>query len=581
MLKKIKTQINEIETILSGITEYKNIDKYLKENKYAKKITEKYFKLEDKIIETIKKHQELVKELKVNHIKLTENQKSLEQKHKKYIEELNRTLNSTLKLLKKLEEEKTYIDQEIINILDFNEIDDLKNIIEFNKTILLKKQGYIQNESKEEEKKIETKPVKEKKPVKQQKLVQKESDTINKKEEKSEKETIKEPEIILLYNSIEELNKYLKKQYNIEIETETSIEKLNEMIEIIENSSIKDIETNLIKEILEKGNLKRLKEVARSLEETDIEAKDVAHIKGEFICLEKEQTIVEYIILYPHLSKQKKLEILNKPEARREKFVKNSNFCASYGIDIKNINAILSEISIEKIDQLIEVGCYAELLYVTTLFDKNFSPLGNTQFEYYLAKTRYQNIYEYFFSGIIYDLVVEIEEKTFDTSKLKENIYKKLKQDPKYKPKLLMGMPELRQLTSKNEILYRESKTSKDSLDNFLFTLNLYHSKGGNIIYQQNNKYLQLIDDIYSKKYKITYDIPINKKFAKSGVIHISKPKVLRLLNQYTYEGKEITKEVVKQCMLYNLITTDEILNELDRILTEQFDLIDQKIKKY
>ena len=222
MLEKIKQQINEIKIILEGLKNQKeDIDKYLKENKYAKKITEKFFKNDQQIISEIKKNKELITELKHNHIKLTESQKEKEKSHKQYIEELNKTLNSTLKLLKKLELEKTYIDQEIIGILDLNEIEDLKNIIEFNKIIMLKKKGFVQKEELTEEiVQEELKIVKDDQQPKQEKKEK------SNKEEKIEK--------VLLYNNLEELNNYLKKQYNIEIETDRSIEELNIIIEIIE-----------------------------------------------------------------------------------------------------------------------------------------------------------------------------------------------------------------------------------------------------------------------------------------------------------------------------------------------------------
>ena len=132
-----------------------------------------------------------------------------------------------------------------------------------------------------------------------------------------------------------------------------------------------------------------------------------------------------------------------------------------------------------------------------------------------------------------------------------------------------------------NEILKRETEISKRSFDNFLLTIFPHEVKDANIIYGEKNKYLELIEEKFSSKKSISYGIKIRKDFARAGLIQISKPKVLRLLNEHLYEKHEITKDIVKQCMLYNLITTDEILNELDRILTEEFELLDQKIKKY
>lgn len=565
MLEKIKQQINEIKIILEGLKNQKeDIDKYLKENKYAKKITEKFFKNDQQIISEIKKNKELITELKYNHIKLTENQKEKEKNHKQYIEELNKTLNSTLKLLKKLELEKTYIDQEIIDILDLNEIEDLKDIIEFNKIIMLKKKGFVQKEELteeivQEEPKIEQQPKQEKKEK-------------SNKEEKIEK--------VLLYNNLEELNNYLKKQYNIEIETDRSIEELNKIIEIIENSSIKEINNSLIKDILEKCEMYQLITMKEALEENEIEAKDVEHIKDIFLYCEKNERIAEYIIRYKDLKKEQKLNILNKSEARREKYVRNKNAMLSYGLFIKNNNALLAEISIEKLDQMIELGHYNELLYIASLYNNKRKLVENIQFEDYLAQKRYPNLYNFFFEGTIYNHITEINENKYDMTRSIEIIHNEIKKDEKYKSKLIMGMPDLKQLTSRNEILKKETETSKRSFDNFLITIFPYKVKDANVIYEEKNKYVELIEEKFSIKNGISYGIKIRKDLARAGLIQISKPKVLRLLNEHIYERHEITKDIVKQCMLYNLITTDEILNELDRILTEEFELLDQKVKR-
>ena len=452
--------------------------------------------------------------------------------------------------------------------MDLNEIEDLKNIIEFNKIIMLKKKGFVQKEELTEEiVQEELKIVKDDQQPKQEKKEK------SNKEEKIEK--------VLLYNNLEELNNYLKKQYNIEIETDRSIEELNIIIEIIENSSIKEINNSLIKDILEKCEMYQLITMKEALEENEIEAKDVKHIKDIFLYCEKNERIAEYIIRYKDLKKEQKLNILNKSEARREKYVRNKNAMLSYGLFIKNNNALLAEISIEKLDQMIELGHYNELLYIASLYNNKSKLVENIQFEDYMAQKRYPNLYNYFFEGTIYNHITEIDEKKYDMTRSIEIINNEIKKDKKYKSKLIMGMPDLKQLTSRNEILKRETEISKRSFDNFLLTIFPHEVKDANIIYGEKNKYLELIEEKFSSKKSISYGIKIRKDFARAGLIQISKPKVLRLLNEHLYEKHEITKDIVKQCMLYNLITTDEILNELDRILTEEFELLDQKIKKY
>jgi len=571
LLEKIKNQINEIEIILSGLKKLENIDKYLKENKYAKKITEKYFKSEDQIIEVIKSHAILVEELKKNHIKLTDNQKSQEKQHKQYIEELNKTLNSTLKILKKLSQEKTYIDEEIIDILALNNIEDLKDIIEFNKIILLKKQGYLKQQNEETtEIKEETKIEEQTKPKETQKITIKKI----KKETKIEK--------ILIYNNIEEINEFLKKQYNMQIKTERNIEELNEILEIIENSNLKGLKSETIKEILEKAEISRLKSILKTLQEKEIEPKEIENVENVFLYnrLEKQSAITQYILEHPAISKKEKLELLRKQESKKEKFIKNINALICYNLVIKNNNVLLTELSLEKIDQLIELGLYYDLKNVAKLYNQN-EIIDNMQLEEYLTEKRYVNMPEYLFGGIVYNLIIEAKGKKHDVIKTKEIIYKKMENDSRYKAKLLFGQPNLDLLTSRNQILRAETETSKKSMDNFLITLFPCNAKDLNPIYRQKNKYLEAIDKKFLSETKIDYTFRLDKNIAQSGFIKISKSKVLRLLNQHVIDGDEITKEIVKQCMFYNLVITEEILNEIDRILTNELDLVDQKIKKY
>ena len=278
------------------------------------------------------------------------------------------------------------------------------------------------------------------------------------------------------------------------------------------------------------------------------------------------------------LKREEKIEILKQTESRRKKIIKNMNTLYAYGIKNMSTDVTIRELSIEKIDQLIEAGHYEQLHYIKHSYNKKI--IKNEQLEDYLEKNTYGNIYIYFFGTELYGIPY-IKEKNKDINQYTNEIHKKLKEDKRFNISPLLVEPNLKQLTSTNKILKEAEEASKKSIDNFLKTINSPLDYDNNDIFKINNPYFKIIEEKYTKPNSIVYGIPISKAICKSGYILISRPKVLRLLNQYITDKHEITEEIVKQCMLYNIITTDEIINEIERILKNDFEIVQQKIKKY
>ena len=566
----------ELETILEELTKLEkentyekiNLDELIKTNKYLKQLNETFFEKEANIPEQIKTHSSLVKELKENYIKLTQEQKELEKKQKEYLSKAIQILKLTLGLIKKIENQNQYIDSEIMDILKINTIEEIKQVIKYNKNIDLKRKGITKQTDQviiEEiiNYKTITKPI-----VKEEK-----QETSENKEEIEEIE-----EKVLVFNTKEEITNHLKKNYNIEIKTEKSIEELNDILEIIENYPFENLKKETIKEILEKANFRLLNELKYILIESKIQATDIEHIEKIFIEEEEPQFITKIILLNTMLKREEKIEILKQTESRRKKIIKNMNTLYAYGIKNMSTDVTIRELSIEKIDQLIEAGHYEQLHYIKHSYNKKI--IKNEQLEDYLEKNTYGNIYIYFFGTELYGIPY-IKEKNKDINQYTNEIHKKLKEDKRFNISPLLVEPNLKQLTSTNKILKEAEEASKKSIDNFLKTINSPLDYDNNDIFKINNPYFKIIEEKYTKPNSIVYGIPISKAICKSGYILISRPKVLRLLNQYITDKHEITEEIVKQCMLYNIITTDEIINEIERILKNDFEIVQQKIKKY
>ena len=563
MLEKISKEIktlNKILETLKNLEENEEIERELKENKYLKEITKNYF--EENILKTIIENKNLIAELKENHIKLTEKQKETEQKHKKYITEIETIIKNILRILEKLEEQTTYIDNEIISILKLNEIEDLKQIIEFNKQVNLKKKGMLE-EKQESVRELKQKNIEENNNENNQ--------TIKPEIPKQKK---KKPEKILIFKNIEEINEYLEKNYNIKIETDKNLEELNDILEIIENEPFEIKEGEKIKEILETSSLKRIKDLKKILKSTNSSFDMIKNIEN----ILKEEIIQDLIItavLYDKTStKEEKEIILNKNYERRKAFLKNKIIVTLNAIPEMPIITLLKPLSLEKIEQIIEIGHAKSLIAMEKAY-KKFDELKKIQFEDFLEKEHYKNMYTFFFGTMIYNEKYIIKEGTNDTEELEKRIYKNMK----IKTIIPNQKINLEQYTSKNPILKKEEETNKKSQIEFHKTMIPYWKKKENPIYNENNPYFELIEKKYGKNLLPQYQIPIKSELSKLKYVFISKNKVIRLLNQHILDNDEITKEIVKQCMYFNLITTEEILEELDKILTADFEKINKKQK--
>ena len=594
MQEKLNSQINELEQILKGINELdESIDTKLKENKYTKKLTEKYFNNNENIIQQIKNSKLLIKELKDNHIKITENQKQLENKYNEYIKNLSLSLNKILKLMKNLVKEKTYIDSEIIEILELNEPEDLKEVILFNKKINLKKKGLL------EDKKTEQKPKKTKSKLESKKLDNKKIDLKEKteipieiiKQQEKKKDEIKEevkqvePEIILVFKDRKEIDEHLKKEYNIEITSEKTVEELNGMIEIIENEPFKIDDSDLIKTILETSDFERLVNLKEYFKKAKSNVIKLKYIK-DLYDTDELVTHSTVVIINSNTELENKIELLKKSKERKKIIVKNRIVTLLYGMGDIPITLLLKRIDEEKLDQVIELGHIKELYRIIKYYQQ--TPESEEQLQDTLEKIVFRNISKYFFDKTIYN---EPDNKVTDAYKMirevtsNNDLKKALKkfqnmiETNREKKSVVPLATSPKAKISNNPILKIEEETSKKAKENFkkAYLTYQYDKSPINI---ENNMYIESLKT-YTNNGTLTYSIPIKKVYCKNNRIEISKQKFTRLINQHILEGHEITPELIKQCMFYNLMITDELLEELDNVLTEHFNKLDQKTKKY
>lgn len=566
MLERINKQITILKKILETINnqeENEEVEKELKENKFISELTNKYFK--ENILKTIKEHSLLIKELKENHIKLTEQQKETEIKHEKYLEELKKIIENILKLLEKLSEQKTFIDKDIINILKLTETKDLIQVIEYNKNVNLNKNGLLEQE-KIKEKPEESKKKEERKQPKEE------------PKPKKNKQKRKKIEKILIFQDIEEINNYLKKTYNIEIEEKNEIEEINDMIEILENEPFEIKEGELIKKILETSDKQRLKDIKKEIKDNDININEIKDIE-ELFSKEEEPSLAISSIIYSKAPKKIKLELLKKSKERKQILLKNKILIQQYGIYNIPIHLMVKKIKQEQIDQAIETRHLVDLIGIKKLYEEGKET--EDQLEDFLEDVIHDNILTFFFGTIIYGEKYLVKSNDMNIDKFEEKVQKRIKQDKNIKTLINNQKIDLSKYISKNPILKEAEEINNYSKENFIRTHIPFWYPESNPIYIEKNPYFELLEKEYTDEKSLTYTIPVKKNLVKNNTVEISKNKVIRLLNAHILRGDNITPEIIKKCMYYNLITTDEILEELDKVLTEQFDKIDKKIKKY
>lgn len=565
MLERINNQITilkKIQKTINTLEENQEVEQELKQNKYVLELTNQYF--EKDIIKSIKEHKLLVQELKENHIKLTEQQKETEKKHKEYIEELKKIIEPLLKLLEKLSEQNTFIDNEIINILKLNETEDLIQIIKYNKNVNLKKKGLL-------EEKIEKKEKSKEIPIQKEEVK-------TEPKQKNNKPKRKKIEKILIFQNIEEINTYLNKTYGIEITKNKDIEELNNMIELIENEPFELKEGTLIKKILETSDTQRLKEIKTEITETEININDIIQIE-ELFETEEEKTLPISSIIYSKAPKEIKLELLNKTKERKRVLLKNKLLIQQYGLYNIPINLLVKRIKEEQLDQALETGHIADIMGIKKLYETE--KVTDEQLEDFFEEVIQENLLTFFFGTVIYGEKYLIKSSDLNIEDFEEKVQKRIKKEKNIKTIVSNQKVDLSKYISKNPILKEAEEINNYSKEKFLKTYIPFWYKESNPIYQEKNPYFELLEKEYANDNSLVYTIPIRKNLCKNNEIEISKNKVVRLLNAHINKETEITPEIIKQCMFYNLITTDEILEELDKVLTEQFDKIDKKIKKY
>ena len=583
MRKLIDHQIKTLSQILEDIKKLEpneELDKSLKENKYVKEITNKYFNIDEDIIRTINRHLSLTKELKENHIRLTDKQKEQESKYKKYIKEIEETLDRIIKLLKQLEKETTYIDLETIEILKINEIDTLKKVIEYNQRITLKRKGMLQEEPENKQENTEKIKSEQKK------------ETITEQTTKTPIVEEIEPEKILMFSSIEEINKYTKEKYDTTIKTESNIEELNNMIELLENKPFDTLNHEQIKKLLEQATYEKVSLIKILMENKKYKFEELKHLDD--LLSSDSITFLSTFEIYNNVdNEEQRNELFEKNLKRKEKLLRNLAIVRSYDIYSFPLNLLTKSISIEKLEQLSEVGHLKELYIIEELY-KKVGDIKNCQVEEMLAKISYPNIYLYYFyttifnksiasknkNLIIYENILKEPQEPKSIIKMKQLVFEKLREEKTISALIRNDQIKLEQYTSSNPILKAEEETNRKSKENFISTFIPFWNKEHNPIYKSNNPYFEALEKKYSKEKKPYYKIPIKTTLCEAGEIIISKNKVIRLLNEHLIENHEITKEIVKQCVMYNIIITDELLHELEEKLDDLFNKLDDKQEK-
>ena len=569
MLETIKYNIDELlETIkkLKDNETIYGIDQILQENKYIKPITQKYMQ-ENEIEKTIKTHLKIVKTLKEQHIKLTEDQKEKEKAYLDYIKEIETTLKNINKLIENLLKHNTYIDAETIEILKIEDTKELLEIIKYNQQINLKKQGLL---IKQEEKKPKQPTTK----IEETLVIKTNTHQIQKQETLTQ----------------DTINEYLIKKYNITINSKNTPIEQKQMIEILEQKPFSIEDAVLFKKILELSNLKTLLLIKENLIEQNIVFKEISHLeKILFEDMNDMNNITLYsallIINNNTLTKEEKIEILKDDKKRITCFLNIIVFSTYYKNKYKLPKEAYEDIiSIEKIDQIIEVGAPFSIDQISLLYLKHIKINKKDSMEKYLKQTLYPYLYIIFYSNIISRKNFYVEKlDEVATKKVEQHILEEIITEKRCKIPILCSTPTLKNLLSRNKILLLEKETSTASIEHLIDTQLQIENKKSMPYYKINNKYINYLEQKYGKKHEEKYIIPITTNGQEYNII-ISKYKVVRLINQHIYREDIITKELLIQCIVYNLIITEDLLQALIKKLEKNLTEIDkknQKTKKY
>ena len=573
VLKSLYSFLEKLEVGVMDQEDFLDVDGLLRNNVYVKDLTFKYFGEKEDITGQIEKTFILISELKKYHIKVSDKQKECEAKYKRYICETKLLVTKIIELLEKIRDKKIYINSEIADILKLDIVKEISNIIEYNKMVNLKKMGLL-NEKKEPDK-VEKKECKVAPQVPVQTVLSKPVPEVVSVDFKRE----------LKYADTKCLNDYLQDKYAINISSDNSIEDLNDMIEIIENEPFGFMDdTSFIKELLEKSNIQILLAVRELLKGTDFNVWDIKHMRGLFFDEEHEKlfNIISLILSDPFLDRDGKIKMFNKRPEQQEVYFNNSVIIYAYNITQVPTRYISVPLSMSTFDRLIECGHYEDLRAIEKCYIQDKDVVKHMQLENYINNTRLPNLYYYFF-GLLLSETCIVNELMYQSSMsmFNKKIMAKIMSDKKYKKKnVLINDFDIRLLTSNKQILKAEEVTDKKSQKNLYDTLVPFWNKKGNPFYKEKNIYLNFLEEKYTNSEIFEYMIPVRKDLCKLGFIIISKNKVIRLINQHILDGDEITPDLIKQCMFYNLIITDDVLKELDTILTRDFNKLEEKSKR-
>lgn len=501
----------------------------------------------------------LISMLKNEHVKVTDEQNRLDVFYRGKIDSAISNFRRIIDVVCKIKSEDIYIDSSIIDLLKIDKsVSNLRWIIFYNKRVNQKKNSIVIEEIvdtsiKENEQKVVVQKVQKKK----RKRVTKRSDEI-------------------VFKDFSQIVSYIYDNYGIVLESTTfnkSIDEMSSIINLLRQKSFNDISLELLEMIFDNFSLEDISLISKILNETCFNSYDIYDICKSCDC--DVHAMLQYIYeigINPFYSDyDEKIKILKCSSKIIVRSLKNSLIFLFYNLVNYSDNSILSKkINVEYIDQIIETGAFTKLVKsINNYFD--FFNIPPAEGAY--PRTLYEKIYNEYFSIInktrrkkCSRAEAILELNSIITNQVKAKNFPIQNDINKMYACLL----------SHDEILSVERDISKMSLNNIDNVFSDDISCDNVYLNYLDNKYLDTAHTIF------LYKIPTDKYKVGLDNIFVSRNKVFRLLKQHILNGDEITVDVVVNCIFYNMIITDELLENAREKITLELKSITpiQKMKK-
>ena len=546
-----------IEKDLETLEKIKNVtlenkDKYIEEldkilNKYKK-----YLEIKDsakKIIDTIL----LVQLLKEEQLKITQDQNKKSILYKKQIEESIEKLKKINAIIIQIENEEQYINSEIIELLNIEKtIENLKQIIKHNKKV----------NNKKNRPQIEIEQIEE---IKEE--IKEEPKQIKQKKKKKKKSAKKQEELV--FTCKEEIIDYVCKKYEIELPENLynkTEEEMETIINILEQKQFKNIDIIFVNNLFKYATPESMEKLLKILKESKLKLEDLDEILVFDEKFEYQVSNINDICSIPFYEtreQQKKAAQLD--EKIKLRILRNTLTLLVYEmVNIKDTRILSKKINVEYIDRIIECG-----------FGRTLKKDANELFDFFeiphvenaTSKKMNDVIYKRYFG-----LIIDIEDTKISNQEYDQKIKEKVEFEIKKRGLMLQDdlTNMMIQICSKNEILRKEDEINKKSKEHI--------EKSMTNVEALENPYIKYLDSKYLTKKEVVpiYVIPIDKNLFGIDNILISRNKVLRLIGEHIIEGDEIQIETVINCIFYNMIITDAILENAKEIMTEELKKVEE-----